>query len=276
MSMTVSRLLAGGVTVAATPEDVGRQAAGRAAPPILEAIEARGAARVIFASAPSQEPTIAALAADDRIDWSRVYAFHMDEYLGLAPDHPQAFGQWLRDRLPAEARLERIDPTADPRSEAQRYAGLVSAAPIDLTCLGIGVNGHIAFNEPAVADFADPELVRVVELDEVSRTQQVQDGLFPDVAQVPSRALTLTVPALVGARAMVATVLGNRKAAAVRQALTGPITSRCPASVLRRHPAASVHLDGAAASLVAGDPDGAGRPDAGVLSRPTSGADGPR
>ncbi|GAA4430728.1 glucosamine-6-phosphate deaminase [Georgenia halophila] len=250
MSRTTDRLLAGGTTVARTADEVGRHAADRVSRLVLEAISARGRARVIFASAPSQEPTIAALRSDVRIDWSRVQAFHMDEYLGLPFDHPQAFGQWLQDRLPTDVTLRRIDPTADPAAEASRYAQLLSAAPIDVTCLGIGVNGHIAFNEPDVADFDDPELVRTVELDEVSRTQQVDEGLFAAVADVPTRALTLTVPALVGARSMVATVLGSQKAAAVSCALTGPVTARCPASVLRTHGAASIHLDEGAASLL--------------------------
>jgi glucosamine-6-phosphate deaminase len=252
MNVPTSALLTSGVHVWPTGADAGADAARTAAAAILEALDARGGARVIFASAPSQEQMIAALSADPRIDWSRVTSFHMDEYLGLDPDRPQAFGRWLADRLPAAALpgFARIDSAADPTAEAARYAALLSEAPIDVTCLGFGMNGHVAFNEPGVARFDDPELLRVVELDARSRHQQVEEGLFPTLDDVPTRALTLTVPALMSAAVVVATVPGAHKARAVADALAGPVSPDCPASVLRTHPRASIHLDAAAAALV--------------------------
>jgi len=250
MDLADSRPLAGAVVIEPTEDEAGRRAAAAAADLIVAAQQRSGAARVIFASAPSQEAMLAHLRQDQRIDWSAVRSFHMDDYLGLAPDHPQAFGQWLFDRLPEAGRagLERIDATADPDAEIARYSALLAEAPIDLTCCGIGVNGHIAFNEPGDTDFADERLVRRIRLDDVSRRQQVDEGLFPALADVPEYALTLTVPALIGAAAMVATVIGPQKADAVRAALQGPVTEDLPASVLRNHPQASIFLDSGAAT----------------------------
>jgi glucosamine-6-phosphate deaminase len=239
------------VTVSETAEVAGQHAAAAGADAIVTAQRQGPLARVVFASAPSQEPFLMALRADPRIDWARVQSFHMDEYLGLRSGSPQAFGQWLADRLPAEAlaRLERIDPTGDRAQEAKRYAGLLASARIDLTCMGIGVNGHVAFNEPGSA-FDDDRLVRTVELAEASRQQQVDEGLFRSLDDVPTQALTLTIPALLSARTVVATVLGTHKARALADAMTGPIAPSCPASVLRTHDDVSVHVDAAAASLL--------------------------
>lgn len=250
MDLADSRPLAGAVVIEPTEDEAGRRAAAAAADLIVAAQQRSGAARVIFASAPSQEAMLAHLRTDTRIDWAKVRSFHMDDYLGLAPDHPQGFGQWLSDRLPEAARpgLQRIDATADPDAEIARYTGLLAEAPIDVTCLGIGVNGHIAFNEPGDTDFADSRLVRRIRLDDVSRKQQVDDELFETIEDVPEFALTLTVPALTGAAAMVATVIGPHKAEAVRAALEGPLTTDCPASVLRTHRQASLYLDAGAAS----------------------------
>lgn len=250
MDLAASRPPAGAVVIEPTEDAAGRRAAAAAADLIVAAQQRRGSARVIFASAPSQEAMLAHLGADDRIDWAAVKSFHMDDYLGLAPDHPQGFGQWLFERLPEAGRagLERIDATADPDAEIARYSALLAEAPIDVTCLGIGVNGHIAFNEPGDTDFDDVRLVRRIRLDDVSRQQQVDEGLFPTFDDVPAYALTLTVPALTGAAAMVATVIGPQKADAVRAAVQGPLTTDCPASVLRRHPRASLYLDAGAAS----------------------------
>ena len=249
--------LSGGVHVAKTADEAGVAAAAQAADVIAAAVAERGSARVIFASAPSQESMLAALGRDPRIDWTKVRSFHMDEYLGLPLDHPQAFGQWLVDRLPADALagFERIVSTNDARTEAERYTRLLEEAPIDLTCLGIGVNGHVAFNEPDDARFDDDQLVRRVELTPASRTQQVDDALFPSIDDVPAHALTLTVPALVSAATMVATVLGEHKAQAVAAALTAPVSPSCPATVLRTHPSASLHLDAGAASMLPGFAD---------------------
>ncbi|WP_168211643.1 6-phosphogluconolactonase [Ruania zhangjianzhongii] len=236
----------------ATVAEVADAAAARAAEGILAAIHARGSARVLFASAPSQEAMIARLGSDSRIDWSLVRSFHLDEYVGLSAAAPQSFGQWLEDRLPAAAlpgffRMHAEAEDGVP-AEIERYGALIEESPIDVTCLGIGVNGHIAFNEPGVSHLADSALARRVDLDLASRQQQVDEGLFATLADVPTSALTLTVPAVTGAGILVCTVLGEHKAAAVAQALEGPITRDCPGSLMQAHPAAFWFVDGAAAA----------------------------
>ncbi|NBE98150.1 glucosamine-6-phosphate deaminase [Nonomuraea sp. KC401] len=222
-------------------------AAARAAVAALRAVlAARGEARVVFAAAPSQRETLAGLRAAEGIDWSRVTVFHMDEYIGLPAGAPQRFGRFLREELWDAVRpgaVHVIEPGDDPEAESARYAGLVGSAPIDLVCLGIGDNGHLAFNDPPVADFADPLVVKVVELDEDCRRQQVSDGCFATLAEVPRRAITLTVPTLMAGRTLVATVPGAGKRAALAAALDGPVSESCPASVLRTHPACTLFAD---------------------------------
>lgn len=248
--MTVEFGSALSVDVRDTAEESGRAAAGDAADVIRESIEQQGRARVIFASAPSQDPMLKSLLGQPGIDWSLVEGLHMDEYVGLPLDHQQAFGQWLVDRMEGISigRFERITPGNDPEREIKRYSDLIREAPIDLVCLGIGVNGHIAFNEPNQSPFDDDRLVRQIELDEASRQQQVDDECFPDLRSVPTHAITLTVPALLGARRLVCTVPGSHKAAAVARALQGPIDESCPASALRTHASVKMHLDAGAAS----------------------------
>lgn len=226
-------------------------AAGAAAVAALRAaVEQQGAARAILASAPSQNEVIAALAAAD-LPWERITLFHMDEYVGLPASHPASFRNYQQANL-----LGRIRPAAfhgiageaaDSAAECARYAALLREAPVDLVCLGIGENGHLAFNDPPVADFADPAWVKVVELDELCRQQQVNDGCFASLEAVPRHALTLTIPALLSGKTLVCTVPGPRKAAAVKATLQGPVETACPASVLRRHPRATLFVDEAAA-----------------------------
>jgi glucosamine-6-phosphate deaminase len=212
---------------------------------LVRRLDAQPEVRVIFASAPSQEATLRHLAAHARIDWSRVTAFHMDEYLGLAPAAPQRFANWLRgvllDRVPIGAAYL-IDSVDDPHATVERYSTLLSAAPIDIVCLGIGVNGHLAFNDPP-ADFADSALVKLVTLDEASRVQQVDDGCFATLAEVPTQAVTLTIPALLSAAEVFCMVPGARKKRAVTNALYGPIDGSVPASALRTHPRCTIYVD---------------------------------
>lgn len=200
----------------------------------------------MFAAAPSQDPVLQALSAEPGIDWSRVAAFQMDEYIGLPDGHPQSFGTYLEEHIysivhPGRVHKMRTNGLGD--SEAARYAALLSEAPIDLVCLGIGENGHIAFNDPAVADFDDPVTAKVVTLDDVSRQQQVNDGCFSTKSAVPARAVTLTVPALLAGLTLVACVSGARKRAAVHRTLFGRVDAACPASALRRHDDAWLFLD---------------------------------
>lgn len=241
------------VFTADSETEVGRAAAARAASALREAISDRGHARVVFASAPSQHEMLAHLAQEPGLDWSRIRSFHMDEYLGLAADHPAAFGHWLADRLPDTAHdgFRRIHTQDSLDEEALRYSELIDEAPIDVVCLGIGVNGHIAFNEPGAASSTDPVTARVVPLDLTSRQQQVDEGLFADLEDVPTHALTLTVPALLSARTLVCTVIGTHKADAVARALRGEIDESSPASFLRTHPDVWWFLDAAAASALA-------------------------
>lgn len=240
---------AGKVDVAHTPEEAGRRAGSVAARILRAALLERGSARVVFASAPSQDAMIRSLAGSEGIDWSRVTSMHLDEYRGIDPRHQAAFGQWLADRLPnqALAGLDRIRTDGHASAEIDRYSQLLTE-PIDLVCLGIGVNGHLAFNEPGDTDFSDPSAMREVELTHTSRMQQVDEGLFDNLNQVPTHALTMTVSAILRGRAMVGTVLGKPKAASVAAAFTGPVTTDLPASALRTHEEVYMFLDEGAAS----------------------------
>ncbi|WP_406385735.1 6-phosphogluconolactonase [Streptomyces sp. NBC_01618] len=247
--------------VSADAAATGVAAGNEAARIVRAAVAAKGRARVLFASAPSQEEMLRTLLSDSAVDWNRVHAFHMDEYVGLPEGSPHAFGAWLEGRLEAAGpgRLERMLPGSEPAREASRYAALVRAAEMDLVCMGIGMNGHIAFNEPGAGRLDDPETVRLVRLDDTSRRQQVEEGLFPTLEEVPTHALTLTVPALLSTGAAVVTVHGAHKAAAVAASLEGPVDVRCPASAIRTHPAVSVYLDAAAAGRLAPGTVAAGR-----------------
>jgi glucosamine-6-phosphate deaminase len=226
-------------------EALGAAAAGDIGDALIRRLGSQPEVRVIFASAPSQEATLRLLAERPGINWSRVTAFHMDEYLGLPPDAPQRFGNWLRgallDRVPVST-AHLIDPGDDPQATADRYSAQLTAAPIDIVCLGIGVNGHLAFNDPP-ADFADPALVKVVTLDDVSRLQQVDDGCFGTLTDVPAQAITLTIPALLAAAELFCMVPGAQKKRAVTGALYGPIDGSVPASALRTHPRCTIYLD---------------------------------
>lgn len=227
-------------------EAMGAAAAADIAEALRERLASQENVRVIFASAPSQASMVEQLRAMPGIDWSRVTAFHMDEFIGLAPDAPQRFAHWLNrhifDALPLAA-AHRIDPGADPEREAQRYTALLNEAPIDFVCLGIGVNGHIAFNDPPIADFEDPLDVKLVELDAVCRQQQYDDGGFESLDAVPRTALSLTIPRLLRADRLFCIVPGAHKRDAVHGALHGPLTTDCPASILREHENCTLYLD---------------------------------
>jgi glucosamine-6-phosphate deaminase len=223
------------------------EAAGNAVGIALKALlNQQQQVRMIFAAAPSQNEFLETLALFEGIDWSRVVVFHMDEYIGLSPTAPQSFGRFLSDRLfdkvkPGEVRL--IDSTNTLEAECQRYSALLQAAPIDIVCLGIGENGHIAFNDPPVADFQDPLLVKAVELDLMARQQQVNDGCFEQLSEVPTHAITLTIPALFSGKSLYCMVPGTTKRNAVQQTLNGSISTACPATILRQHPDCTLYVD---------------------------------
>lgn len=202
-------------------------------------------ARMIFAAAPSQSEMLTALMLTPDVDWSRVTAFHMDEYLGLASDAPQRFGLWLRraifDRLPFAA-VHLLEPGTDPEASAAEYADRLAASPIDIVCCGIGSNGHLAFNDPP-ADLNDPSDVKVVKLDAACRQQQVDDRCFDRFDDVPTYALTLTIPRLLAADRIFCCVPGAFKRTAVRRTLQDPISGSVPATALRTHSNWSLYLD---------------------------------
>lgn len=203
--------------------------------------------RMIFAAAPSQNEVLENLAKSPHIPWERIHAFHMDEYVGLDPEAPQGFGNFLRDRLFGLVPFKSVNYLQDPET----YTELLNAAPIDICCMGIGENGHIAFNDPPVADFEDPKTVKVVELDAVCRQQQVNDGCFAAFDDVPTHALTLTVPTLLRGGHLFCSVPAPTKAAAVKEMLTTEqIDEHCPAAILRLHDHAVLYCDADSASLL--------------------------
>jgi glucosamine-6-phosphate deaminase len=235
-------------------DQMARAAADQAAAVMRAAVQERGVAHVMFATGNSQLAFIDTLVTEtSEVPWADTVVFHMDEYVGVGPDHPAGFQRWIRQRI-----VERTSPRAahyvdgleDPEASAARYAELLSGHPLDLCCLGIGENGHLAFNDPGVADFNDPLAVKVVELEPACRQQQVNEGHFPDLASVPSRAITVTIPALLRAAQVMAIVPEARKAEPVHAALTGPVSTRCPASALRTVPHATVYLEAESARLL--------------------------
>jgi len=221
---------------------------------LRSALAHRGSARIVVGTGNSQEDLIHALVRAPDLDWSRIEVFHMDEYVGMPAQHPASFRRWLQERLVDVVHPGRTyylggdEPNLE--QECQRYAALLHAAPIDICFIGFGENGHIAFNDPAVADFNDSLAIKRVKLDERCRRQQVGEGHFPSFDAVPPEALTLTCPELLRAEHLICTVPELRKAEAVRNALKGPITEACPSSVVRTHPAAAVYLDADSASLL--------------------------
>jgi glucosamine-6-phosphate deaminase len=239
-----------------------RAGAGRAAAlavgrAIRDRQQAAGQANVVFAATPSQNEFLAGLVASTEIDWSRVVGFHMDEYLGLPADHPASFRRYLQEHLFPLVGLNQNQLRLIPGERCDRplqtclaYEDQLLAEPTDIVCAGIGENGHLAFNDPPVADFLDPVMVKVVRLDQACRGQQFHDACFDRIEGVPTHAFTLTVPALLAAPLVSVVVPGPRKANAVLTALRGPVSEACPATSLRRHPGATLYLDRDAARLV--------------------------
>ena len=234
------------VRIFATRQQMGEAAARGLTAAVSRVLAEKPVAAMLFASAPSQREVLEQLARA-QVEWQRIVAFQMDEYIGLPRAAPQRFGGYLWDTLfrhvPLHSVYELDGNASDLPAECLRYARLLTDYPVDIACLGIGENGHIAFNDPGAADFNDPRLVKIITLDERSRLQQVHDGCFADISSVPHQALTLTVPALMAAQTVCCVVPGPSKAEAVYRALTDPVSPDCPASILRTHPNATLYLD---------------------------------
>jgi glucosamine-6-phosphate deaminase len=242
------------IDVYANADEMGRAAAALVSGRLRRVLEGRGTARMILATGNSQFTYTASLLRDRSIPWDRIECFHMDEYIGIDGDHPASFRRWMRERVesvahPGAFHYIRGD-SPDPEAECARYAALLAARPIDVISLGIGENGHIAFNDPPVADFSDPRAVKVVRLDDACKRQQVGEGHFRDLASVPTHAITLTIPTLLAPEALFCLVPEGRKAQAVRVALEGPVSTACPASILRQRRGARLFLDAQSAALL--------------------------
>lgn len=226
-----------------TRSEMGKGAAKEVAAKFKTLLEKQPSLSVIFASAPSQKDFFEEIVNYTDIDRTRINAFHMDEYIGIDLDAPQAFRQFLKDHLFSKLPFGTINylDNANPSADCKLYADLLGN--VDVVVLGIGENGHLAFNDPGVAFFDDPEMVKIVELDLECRQQQVNDGCFLTLDDVPTHAITLTIPALFSGKSIFAIVPGGRKADAVAKTLLGPVDESCPASILRRHDQAVLYLD---------------------------------
>ncbi len=234
-----------------TREEMGKVAAEDAAKRINAVIERKGEANVVFAAAPSQNDLFENLLKEN-VDWTKVRGFHQDEYVGIDASEPAGFGNFLRRAIFDRVEFKEIHYLLCGADEAEQkceeYSALLKKHPIDLIFLGIGENGHLAFNDPAVADFEDPKMIKVVELDDVCRQQQVNDGCFATLDDVPKYAMTLTMSYIMSLPEAICVVPTDRKANAVYHALRGEVTTACPASILRNHNNAALYLDKDSAS----------------------------
>ena len=221
---------------------------------IKELLSVKDEINMIFAAAPSQNDVLKSLVEDKTIEWNRVNAYHMDEYIGLDKDAPQGFGNFLKAHIFGLVPFKSVNyidiTTTNPEQEAERYGKLLTENPTDIVVMGIGENGHIAFNDPPVADFNDSKVVKPVKLDEICRQQQVNDGCFKTISEVPTHAMTLTVPTLVSAPYLFCIVPAPTKANAVYETLNGSIDEHCPASILRKQDNAILYLDGDSSKLL--------------------------
>jgi glucosamine-6-phosphate deaminase len=240
------------VRILPSRQELGAAAANDAAQIIREAAKRHGLARIIFATGNSQLDMIAALVEAPGVPWNLVEAFHMDEYVGMPASHRSSFRRWIKtlveDRVHPGSVQYLAGDAPDLEAEMQRYSRLLNAARIDLAFVGFGENGHIAFNDPHTADFADAATVKRVLIDEASQRQQAGEGHFESPESVPRDALTISCPGLFRADAWVCCVPDLRKASAVRGALQGPVSTACPSSIVRTHPNATVYLDMESAS----------------------------
>jgi len=241
------------VSIYETRTQMGEEAAKDVAEKIKALLSSKnGCINIIFAAAPSQNELLFFLSKQEDIDWSRINGFHMDEYIGIDQDAPQSFSYFLKQNIFNKVPFNKVyyinGNAKDVDAECLRYANLLNENPADIVCMGIGENTHIAFNDPHTANFHDPLIVKVVTLDEASRQQQVHDGCFAQLGDVPASAITLTVPALLRANAVYCVVPGKNKATAVYHTLNDEIDERYPSTALKTHPNATLYLDKDSAS----------------------------
>lgn len=235
-------------------DEMGAFAAAEAAGVIRTLLAEKDEVNIMFAAAPSQNDVLDHLLQEEGIAWERINAFHMDEYVGMDPQCSASFCNYLTRTIFARRPFKSVHYlqglAADPDGEARRYEEVLRVHPLDLCFMGIGENGHVAFNDPPVADFDDPRLVKVVELETACRMQQVHDGCFPSLEDVPTHALTVTVPGLLQAKTLICCVPSSTKAAAVRAAVEDPVSTACPATILRTHRDARLYVDEAAGTHI--------------------------
>jgi glucosamine-6-phosphate deaminase len=240
------------VKVFGDKSSLSRAAAEQAAAAVRRAILERGGARIIVATGTSQIDFLEALTKTENIDWRRVEMFHLDEYVGLPITHPASFRKYLLERLIYRTGIERyhlLEGEGDPREAARRVGEMLTRAPVDIAFAGIGENGHLAFNDPP-ADFETEEPYLVVDLDEACRRQQVGEGWFADLSEVPRQAISMSVKQILKAKEIITVVPDARKAQAVKQCVEGEIGPMAPASILRSHAATTIYLDRESASLL--------------------------
>jgi glucosamine-6-phosphate deaminase len=241
------------VSTAETDDELGAAVADAFATAARTALEAKDSIAVILATGNSQLSFVRAVTKRTDVDWSRITVLHMDEYFGMSEDHPASFRRWMRENLATHVTLKAFEGVRGDHTpveeELRRYDGLLRDLDPEICVMGIGENGHLAFNDPP-ADFESEELIRIVDMDEASRRQQVGEGHFPSLAETPRLALSLTIPALLKPRTVLVGVPEERKAKAVKDALEGPVQPQCPASILRTQPHARVFLDRASSSLL--------------------------
>lgn len=242
------------VKIYETREEMGSNAAHDVAQKIKELLVEKDVINIIFAAAPSQNEFLSTLSIEDGIDWGKINAFHMDEYVGLKSNASKRFGQFLDERIFKQVPFNNVyyinGEAENAEGEGERYADLLKEFPADIVCMGIGENTHIAFNDPHDADFHDPLMVKEVNLDKASRQQQVNDGCFANIDEVPVSAITLTVPTLLGAENIFCIVPGNNKAQAIYHTLNDEVNEKYPSTILRNHENAILYLDKESASML--------------------------
>lgn len=243
------------INISPNKQELGRRAALAGAQVIRDTIREKGHANIIVATGASQFEMLEQLVREENIDWSKVTAFHLDEYVGIPLSHPASFRKYLQQRFvdqlrPALGQFHPISGEGDVQAECKRLGALIRQSPIDVAFVGIGENGHLAFNDPP-ADFETDEPYLVVTLDEACRRQQMGEGWFPTLDDVPQQAISMSIRQILQSRVIIVSVPDERKAQAVKDCLSGSVTPHAPASILQNHKATTVYLDEASASLLA-------------------------